>query len=368
MQSSPVAASSGAISLPVVAPSPVPEFTHFVGVEIAARTFVANHVTPDDQTERTALSLKQNAEGIAHFERYLHDLSPDIERVHVSMEITGNYHEKLAHALYERQIAVSLLNPVPVKRFSEVFLQRDKSDKLDAWTIARFGAQIRPRCWTPPPALYTELSQRIWQRTSLVKMHAETVNRAKSSAYRQTYSPAVAARDKELSLFLKRQIKGVERECEQLLATEPTWAAAAERMTTIPGVGIVTAIWLLTLTCNFTNCSSPKQLAAFLGVVPRRRQSGTSLNTYTSVGYVGHDDVRQHLYIATMSCLRYNPVIRTYYDNLKAHRTSHKLACVASTRKLLHIIWSIATRETTFDPEYEKKRAELRATAKLRSL
>jgi hypothetical protein len=106
------------------------------------------------------------------------------------------------------------------------------------------------------------------------------------------------------------------------------------------------------LTNNFSACDSASQLAAFIGLVPYRRQSGTSLNTYLSIGHVGHDDVRHHLYSATLSALRYNPVIKAYYDQVKARRKSHRLATIAAARKLIHLIWAIAQSDQPFDPDY----------------
>jgi len=140
-----------------------------------------------------------------------------------------------------------------------------------------------------------------------------------------------------------------------VLKQDPAWADTAKRITTIPGVGIATAAWLIMLTLNFTTCDSAKQLASFIGLMPHRRQSGTSLNTFVSIGHVGHDDVRHHLYIATMSCLRYNPLIKAYYDQVKARRKSHRLACVAAARKLIHMIWAIAKSDKSFDPHYAAK-------------
>ncbi len=65
--------------------------------------------------------------------------------------------------------------------------------------------------------------------------------------------------------------------------------------------------------------------------------------------------MRHHLYSATLSALRYNPVIKAYYDQLRARRKSHRLATIAAARKLIHLIWAIAQSDQPFDPEYASR-------------
>jgi transposase len=182
-------------------------------------------------------------------------------------------------------------------------------------------------------------------------MHAELLNRQHAQEHRVGTLIAVGKRNKDLRSLIKRQIHEVEQDMASALKQNRAWYKTVKHIISIPGVGFVTAVWLTTITLNFTACKSPKQLAAFVGLVPHRKQSGTSLNTHSSVGLVGQDEIRQHLYTATMSALRYNNRIRHFYDGVKQRRGSHKLACVAATHKLLHIIWAVATKAEHFDPD-----------------
>jgi transposase len=232
-------------------------------------------------------------------------LSPEAEGIHITMEASGSYYVQLAHYLHANSFAVSVVNAMRVRRFGELYCQLDKTDDLDALTLARFGASLRPQPWAPPPPIYEEIFQRIVQRGALVRIHAQTANRRHALNYRIAHIQSVRTRQEELHKLLRRQIKGIDRELARVIAQDADWQVTAERITSIPGVGLVTAAWLMMLTNNFTTCDSPKELAAFIGLIPRRRQSGESLNTYRSVGHVGHDDIRQHLFVVTMSCLRY---------------------------------------------------------------
>jgi transposase len=328
-----------------------------VGIDVSAQKASVAWVTSDTQSEQ-AFDIPLTPVGMAGLRQRLLTLAPDPVTIHVTMEVTGNYHIHLAHFLHGQGFAVSVVNPVQARRYAEVFLQREKTDALDALTLARMGQQVELKLWTPPPPIYEELQQRVLQRAALVKLHALAVNRQKSRQYRIASIESVDARSKELMLLLKRHIGQIEKEFEVVLKQDPDWAATAKRITTIPGVGIATATWLIMLTLNFTTCDSAKQLASFIGLVPHRRQSGTSLNTFVSIGHVGHDDVRHHLYVATMSALRYNPLIKAYYDQVKARRKSHRLACIAAARKLIHMIWAIAKSDSAFDSDYASKNSK----------
>jgi transposase len=327
----------------------------FVGADVAAHTARIRWVTLTTESAQ-GFSIPLTAQGFTDLKARLLALLPRPEAIHVSLEACGSYHIRLAHFLHEQGFAVSVLNALCVRRFAEGERQLDKTDDLDALTLARYGLQKRPALWTPPPPIHEELFQRLMQRQTLVKLHAQAANRSQAWPYRIRAIEAVQLRHKALCTLLKRQIRSIERELQVILTQEPAWAQNAAFITSIPGVGLVTAAWLLMLTTNFTACTSPKQLAAFVDLVPRQRQSGTSLNTQRSIGHVGHDDIRQHLFIVTLACLRYNSVIRAYYDQVKTRRHRHKLACIAAIHKLLNLIWAVVHNQTYFNPDLARQR------------
>ena len=332
------------------------DFVLHVGIDVASTKVSVAWIRLNpyqESVKATEVSLTPN--GLASLRQQLTALHPDLRAIHITLEVTGNYHIRLAHFLHEQGCMLSVINPIQSRRYAEVFLQREKTDAIDALALARMGAQVTLKQWMPPPPLYEELQQRVMQRAALVKMHTEVLNRHKSREYRISSIEAVDARSKDLMLVIKRQIEQIEKEFMTVLKQDESWAASARRIVSIPGVGISTAAWLIMLTQNFTTCDSPEQLASFIGLVPHRQQSGTSLNTFTSIGHVGHDDVRHHLYIATMSCLHYNPLIRAFYDQVKARRKSHRLACIAAERKLIHLIWALAKGDKLFDADYAAK-------------
>ena len=151
---------------------------------------------------------------------------------------------------------------------------------------------------------------------------------------------------------LARQIKAVERELAEVIATDEAWTASIVRLQSIPGVGLITAAWLIVATGNFTACASVEVATAYMGLAPHPWQSGSSVRGRTHIGHSGNARVRQALYMAAVSAVRCNPILRTFYARLKAAGKPTKVALCAVARKLLHLAWALVTKQQSFDPEY----------------
>ena len=175
--------------------------------------------------------------------------------------------------------------------------------------------------------------------------------------------------EKDLEIWLLRQqlriLQGVVGACCVLfsnLVTKVfcTFVTAAARLETIPGVGVLTAAWLLVTTLNFTSCATPDEATAYAGLAPHPYQSGTSVRGRPAIGHTGNGRLRKALYLATLSAAQYNPVIKEFYDRLRAAGKPPKVARCAAARKLLHIAWAVATKGQSFDPRFRCQRSDSR--------
>ena len=153
---------------------------------------------------------------------------------------------------------------------------------------------------------------------------------------------------------LSQSLVEIEDALKSLLLEDPTWAASYHSLASIPGVGVVTAAWLLTATVNFTGCATAEQAVAYAGLAPHPRYSGTNQHRHTGIGNGGHVRLRTALYMATLSAAQHNPVIRTFYRRLLERGKPHKVARCAAARKLLLIAWAVVTKQQMFDPSYEQ--------------
>lgn len=323
----------------------------FVGVDIAARSFTAAWGHADQPLARP-VRYEQTPEGFASFQQALAATGVTPAQTLVVMEATSTYWIQLATALHTSGYHVSVVNPKQAHDFAKAVLQHAKTDPLDAKMLAQLGVKLTPPRWTPPPAIYHALQQRLAWRDSLIHLRTQVQNQHHALLHEQVVVEAVAAGQVALITDLTAQIKAVERELVEVLTTDDAWAASIVRLQSIPGVGLVTAAWLIVATANFTACARIEAATAYLGLAPHPWQSGSSVRGRPHIGHSGNARVRQALYMAAVSAVRCNPILRTFYARLKAAGKPSKVALCAVARKLLHLAWALVTKQRTFDPEY----------------
>ena len=331
----------------------------YVGVDIAADSATIHwHNIPQAQTG--SCSIQQNPAAYQH----LHDSltqHANPQQTHVVMEATGNYWLGLALFLHERAYAVSVINPAQAKHFAKMHLQRTKTDAVDARLLCDFGRTLQPRHWTPPPPIAHTLRQYLERRDDLLHMATQEQNRWYAMQHDPFLDPTLAQQVLDHIHALQQQAQSLLTAIQDLLQQHHHWQQAARRLLTIPGIGWLTAAWLLVTTQAFTLCQSPEQAAAFAGLVPHHRQSGRSLHGRSTIGG-GHPQLRKTLYMAAGAALRFNPPLRTFYQHLVQRGKIKQVARIAVARKLVHIAWACVVKERDFDPHFG--RLQLRTTLK----
>lgn len=326
-----------------------------VGVDIAATTATVAWVTPGTKPSRP-FTIAQTPQGFAELCARLGATGYTPGELLIVMEATGTYWMRLATTLADSGYGVRVINPRQAHTFAKTLLKRAKTDGIDAQLLARLGALLQPAPWTPPPAIYTELQQRLAHRDALVAMRQQARQQLHALVQQPVVVAAVRERLDGVIAFLTAQLADLDAEIAATMQQDDGWAEAAARLQTIPGVGLLTSAWLLVATLNFTTCATPEALAAYAGLVPHPHQSGTSVAGYTGVGQYGHARLRSVLYLATLSAARYNPAIKPFYDRLRARGKAHKVARCAAARKLLHIAWAVATTGQPFNPHYHERK------------
>ena len=153
---------------------------------------------------------------------------------------------------------------------------------------------------------------------------------------------------------LDRRLCELEAEIAQVLANG-AWAESASLLLSISGIGLITTAWLLVGTLNFEACASAEQAAAYVGLVPLARESGSSVRGRAQIGHGGHARLRTALYLATLTAARFNPAIKMHYQRLRAAGKPAKVARCAAARKLLHLAFAVVSKREPFDPAYHTR-------------
>jgi transposase len=328
-------------------------FSLRVGIDISAQQVSATWGTTPDE-HRPVVEVEQSTQGHQQLIRQLHQTGHDHAHCQVVMEATGTYWMRLAYTLHDAGFSVSVVNPVQAHRLAQAQLRRAKTDAIDAHLLMELGFKLEPLPWTPPPPLYDALYQRLRQRDAFLEIRTQERNRLHALQQWPDAQAAVVERYNLHITFLTEQIKTLQTEIEQFLRSDSDWASATHSLLSIPGIGPITAAWLMVATLNFTTCQTVEELVAFAGLAPYPRQSGTSLHRTRGVGRGGHVRLRSVLYMAAIASVHSNPMIRRFYARLREHGKPAKVALCACARKLVLLAWALVTKHQVFDPDFEK--------------
>jgi len=285
----------------------------YVGVDIAAKTLTAAWMAPG-ATPGRPLTVDQTPQGFAARQDRLLAMGHPAAAILVVMEATGSYWVGLATTLAQAGFVVSVVNAAQAHHFAKALLKRAKTDAIDAQTITQLAARLEPAPWTPPPAIYTELQQRLAQRDTLMTLRQQVRNQRHALQHLPVVIASVLERMEALIATFDAQIAAVEQEIEQVLSQDAAWATTATLLLSITGIGLLTAVWLLVTTLNFTICATAEEATAYAGLAPHPYESGTSVRGRAAIGHGGNGRLRTALYLATLSAAQHNPHIKPYYS------------------------------------------------------
>src|SRR5689334_8552402 len=333
----------------------------FVGIDVSAATVTVSWMAACDRPTRS-VTIPQTADGYHQLQTQLLATGVPAPAILIVLEATGSYWITLATTLAQAQFAVAVINPAQAHDFANALLKRAKTDALDAQMLAELGARLQPEPWMPPPDVYVELQQRLMQREALIQIRTQVRNQRHALSRQPRIIAEVQQRMDRLLDTLNDQIAEIEGELAAALRQDESWSVAAERLQTITGVGMVTASWILVTTLNFTLCPTAEAAASHAGLAPYVRSSGSSVRGRAQIGQAGNRHLRRALYLATFSAVRYNSIIKTFCDRLRAAGKPPKVARCAAARKLLHIAWAVVTKEQDVNPQ-QCVQPELRAAA-----
>ncbi len=273
-----------------------------------------------------------------------------VERVDACLEATGTYGEALSLFLHQAGHPVSVINPAAIKAFAGSRLSRTKTDRVDAELIARFCQAQEPSAWTPLPAEVRELQALVRRLESLTEMRVMEENRLSSGITVDSVRESV----EELLHHLNAQIKRTEKLIREHIDHHPRLKQQSELLDSIPGIAESTAALLLAEMTDITQYRSARQVAAYAGLVPRERQSGTSLRGRTRLSKIGNARLRKALYFPAVTALRCSPFFQQWADGLLKRGKSKLSVICAVMRKLIHLAYGVLKHGKEFDPQWAK--------------
>jgi len=308
------------------------EQDQWIGIDVAKAWL--DVATPQDAAVRR---FANDPDGIAALVTALTTQPPQM----TVLEATGGHETAVTAALAAAGLAVAVVNPRQVRDFARATGQLAKTDALDARILALFAQRMEPAVRPLPEPTAQELAALLARRRQLLEMRTAERNR------RPALAPRLRTRLDEHLTWLSQQIADLDRELDQTLRESPVWQAKEARLRTIPGIGPVVARTLLGELPELGTLDR-QQVAALAGVAPLNQDSGQRTGTRRIWG--GRAPVRAALYMAVVSAIRCNPVIRPFYARLIAAGKPVKLAMVACMRKLLVFANAVLRDDVDWSP------------------
>ncbi len=318
-----------------------------LGLDVAKSKFNACLVREDGKHRHRV--LPNNADGFSQLSDWLKQQG--VRQVHACLEATGAYGDALAAYLYGQEHLVSVVNPAAIKAYAQSHLSRTKTDRVDAALIAGFCGERKPPAWSPLAPEVRELQGLVRRLESLIEMHTAEENRLSSGITVEAVRESV----EELIVHLSAQIKRTEARIREHINHHPDLKRQRELLDSIPGVGETTAAALLAEVADFSQYRSARQVAAFAGLVPRERQSGSSVRGRTRLSKIGNARLRKALYFPAITALRCSPFFQAWAEGLRQRGKSKMSIIGAAMRKLIHLAYGVLKTGQPFDPEWTQK-------------
>ena len=269
------------------------------------------------------------------------------------MEVTGIYHLNLALFLHSKSIALSVVNPLQIKRFIQMQLKRIKTDKADAKMICLYGKTQQPCLWEPKECTLSE-SQDVYQTMEqLIDIRASLKNKLEELKTKKAMDYIILSVKNQI-LSMTTTIEELEKKVISLIKVNHT--ELLSNIKTIPGIGDRTAPLLIIASNGFTNFDNAKQLASYFGIAPTQTESGSSVRGSNSISKMGNPLVRKKLYMCSLQASKRNTSCALLYQRLLQKGKPKKLALIAVANKLLNIVFALYKSGIPYDPHYVSTR------------
>ena len=316
------------------------ENTNYFGIDISKDVF---DVTGSDGKH---YQFKNDLSGFKKFMRLTNKSS------HCVMESTGVYHLRLSYYLYEKGVAVSVENPLSIKRFIQMRLTKIKTDKRDAQMIYEYAvsSSAELRLWKGQSDTQIACSQIISLTNLYTKQTTALKNKLQTEESMGSPCARVIRSLKRSLKYLKNEIDKLEDSLFELVKQDSQ--DLLTRVESIPGIGRRSGMLLIVLTGGFERFNKASELCSFAGLTPMIRQSGSSIRSRPRISKMGNRRLRKTLFMCSLSAKKHNKACREIFNRIVAKGKSKKVALIAVCNKLLKQAFAIAKSGLIYDQNY----------------
>ena len=325
------------------------------GIDVAQKELVVTlgRIFDDFSIELFAHKVfKNNDSGFISLVEWTSKLTDNEVDVRYVMEATGVYHQKFAYFLAENNYQASIVLPNKISSYMRTLELKTITDKSCSQAIAQFGLERKLDLWSKPKTVYKELQQLTRERDQIVQERSIIKNQIHAENAEAQPNEKSMKRMQARIRFLNSQEKEIKEDISYLVKENADVKQVIDRITTIPGVGELTAVIVLAETNGFELIRNKSQLSSYAGLDVKEKQSGTSVKGKPRISKKGNRNLRKSMHLPALTAVKWDDNFRAIYTRLVSKHGIKMKALVAIQRKILELIYILFKNETIYDKDY----------------
>jgi transposase len=329
-----------------------------VGIDVAQKELVVCLGRMHDNWEHELYASKAFAntkKGFENLGAWVKKQTDETVAVRYVMEATGVYHESLAYFLDESARELSIVLPNKISNYMRTLDIKTVTDKTASEAIARFGLERKLDKWKKPKATYRNMKQLTRERDQIVEERSMVKNHLHAEESEAYPNKSSVARIKDRIKFLNKQEKAIKEEVAILIAQDKEVKAIVEKVTSIPGIGNLTAAIILAETNGFELIRNKRQLASYAGFDVKEKQSGTSVKGKPRISKKGNRHLRKAMHLPALVAVKHDARYKAIYARIVEKHGIKMKALVAVQRRLLEMAYTIYKTNKDYDKNHLKK-------------
>lgn len=329
-----------------------------VGIDCSKEDFAVTFSVSKTDLGVTHLSsriFKNNELGFKAFNKWAVKFYKTSLPLLFTMEATGVYHERLACFLHDLGRNVAVILPKRAKDFSKTVKVKTITDKIASQYLAIMGLEKKLDLWTKPEKIYIDIKQLTREKEQVQDQITQVKNQIHSENAGAWPNKKSLERLSERLSFLKKQKKDIEKDVDAVLEGNKELKEKVRKITTIPGVGKMTAVTVLGETHGFHQVNNKRQLVSYAGYDVMNHESGTSVKTKSRISKKGNKRIRKAMHMPALTSIRNNPASKNLFIRIVSKSGIKMKGVVAAQRKILVLIYTLWKNGTEFDSDYEVK-------------
>jgi transposase len=329
-------------------------FTNFVGIDVSKSKFDLALIKGQDKDHVIQGVFDNTQKGIKSMSKFLEkEHHVQLSETIFCMEFTGVYCRPLTSFFVEQDCPVWIEMPINIIR--SLGLQRGKNDRVDAHRIALYAYKNRDdvKLWKPQRDVILQLRDQLALRERLITSQKALTNPIEELIAMGAKSAAARVRKncKKTLSSIEKEIDQIDKELDDTIKGDPQLKELFQLATSVPGVGKLTALFMICFTNEFSMYTNPKQLACYCGVAPFEHSSGSSVRGRARVSHMANKVLKRMLHMGAMSVISRDPELRDYYQRKVAQGKNKMLVINAVRNKIIHRLCAVIKRGYGYQSE-----------------